>query len=110
MEGKPEAVQVVNLLVSPNQAEILSLASESTRVQLVLRNPLDTKEQPPGGVSLAGLFGQPVMAASAPVKNLPPAPRPKRSEPVHSTPETATVEVFSGTKRTEQSFELPHRR
>src|ERR1700692_1264107 len=42
-EGKPMQVQVVNLLVTPTQAEILSLASSETRIQLVLRNPLDTK-------------------------------------------------------------------
>ena len=111
VEGKPEAAQVVNLLVTPNQAEILSLASDNTRVQLVLRNPLDTKEQLTRGVSLAGLFGQPVDAAS----ELAPKPRPEVSRmrpvlPVYRAPDTTTVEVFSGTKRTEQSFELPHRR
>ena len=40
-EGKPVAVQVVNLLVTPEQAEELSLASHQTTIQLVLRNPLD---------------------------------------------------------------------
>ena len=40
-EGKPIAVQVVNLLVTPEQAEMLSLASTQTTIQLVLRNPLD---------------------------------------------------------------------
>jgi pilus assembly protein CpaB len=39
-EGKPIAVQVVNLLVTPEQAEQLSLASHQTTIQLVLRNPL----------------------------------------------------------------------
>ena len=40
-EGKPVVVPVVNLLVTPEQAEVLSLASNETRIQLVLRNPLD---------------------------------------------------------------------
>ena len=40
-EGKPITVQVVNLLVTPEQAEMLSLASTQTTIQLVLRNPLD---------------------------------------------------------------------
>src|ERR1700674_5821880 len=40
-EGKPMAVQVVNMLVTPEQAEQLSLASSQTSIQLVLRNPLD---------------------------------------------------------------------
>ena len=110
VEGKPEPVQVVNLLVTPNQAEIMSLASESTRVQLVLRNPLDEKEQLTRGASLAGLFGQTVNTASAPVRTSRPAQRTKLAEPVHRPPDIATVEVFSGTKRTENSFELTHRR
>lgn len=111
VEGKPEAAQVVNLLVSPDQAEILSLASDTTRVQLVLRNPLDTTKQLTRGVSLAGLFGQPVNPASPPPMTAPRlAPRAKLAQAVHDPPDVATVEVFSGTKRTEQSFELPHRR
>ena len=42
-EGKPQQVQVVNLLVTPEQAQTLSLATSELRIQLVLRNPLDTK-------------------------------------------------------------------
>ncbi len=110
VEGKPEAAQVVNLLVTPNQAEILSLASESTRVQLVLRNPLDTKEQLTRGVSLAGLFGQAVDAASELAPTARPAARMKPAPAVHRSPDITTVEVFSGNKRSEQSFELPPRR
>ena len=54
-EGKPEVAQVVNLLVTPEQAETLNLASES-RVQLVLQNPLDTKSEATKGTSAARLF------------------------------------------------------
>jgi pilus assembly protein CpaB len=103
VEGKPESVQVVNLLVTPDQAEILNLASDQTKVQLVLRNPLDTKEEKTSGVSVANLFGsdgkpapKPVIAAARPAP-----PRP---------PDTTIVEVFSGVKRSEQTFELPHGR
>ena len=38
-EGKAVKVAVVNLLVTPEQAELLSLASSQTKIQLVLRNP-----------------------------------------------------------------------
>lgn len=106
VEGKPESVQVVNLLVSPDQAEVLNLASDETKVQLVLRNPLDTKEESTQGVSLASLFGQTVKAAPArPV--IIAAARPAAAP---SRPETGMVEVFSGVKRSEQTFELPHQR
>jgi pilus assembly protein CpaB len=110
-DGKPEAAQVVNLLVTPSQAEVLSLASENTRVQLVLRNPLDTKEQNTQGVSLAGLFGQEVKAASkSGAWGSRPAPRVQPAPPLPRPPDRFTVEVFSGTKRSEQSFESSHRK
>ena len=34
-------VNLVNVLVTPDQAEVLNLATNDTRVQLVLRNPID---------------------------------------------------------------------
>jgi pilus assembly protein CpaB len=104
VEGKPESVQVVNLLVSPDQAEVLSLASDETKVQLVLRNPLDTREQTTQGASVAGLFGQSVKAAPMRVA-FAAAPRPIAV--ASHRPETTVVEVFSGVKRSEQTFELP---
>ena len=56
-EGKPHPVQVVNLLVTPEQAEKLTLASSQTRIQLVLRNPLDTQTTNPPGTRMSELFG-----------------------------------------------------
>src|SRR5690242_1528927 len=55
-EGKPVSVQVVNLLVTPEQAETLSLASNDTRILLVLRNPIVTEESKTHGTSVANLF------------------------------------------------------
>lgn len=75
-EGKPILVPVVNLLVDPEQAEILSLASNETRIQLVLRNPLDTTPANTPGTVLASLYGE--------VK--PPAPPPPRPRPRPATP------------------------
>ena len=77
-EGKPVAVQVVNLLVTPEQAEQLSLASHQTTIQLVLRNPLDRDVAKTPGVALGQLFdskAKPVSeAAVAPVARLRPLP------------------------------------
>jgi pilus assembly protein CpaB len=105
-DGKPESAQVVNLLVSPDQAEILNLASSETKVQLVLRNPLDTKSEITAGTSIAQLFG---------LSDKPPAPvaRPPRlvkvaaPVPVHEDHSFSTVEVFRGSKRTEETFDAP---
>jgi len=55
-EGKPVQVQVVNLLVTPEQAELLSLASNQTKIQLVLRNPLDTDSPKTPGVAMSNIF------------------------------------------------------
>ncbi len=98
VDGKPELVQVVNLLVSPDQAEVMSLASDQTRVQLVLRNPLDTNDKPTTGISLASLFGQPVKAETAA-----PAAPVRRAAPPRMTPsDSTTIEIYNGAKRTEQ--------
>jgi pilus assembly protein CpaB len=92
-EGKPQQVQVVNLLVTPDQAELLSLASNQAKIQLVLRNPLDTQTAHPPGTAMDALFADgkvkpPVVSHRA----APPAAR------------IYLVEVFNGSKRTEEKF------
>lgn len=96
-EGKPEVAQVVNLLVTPDQAEILNLAGSETKVQLVLRNPLDTKQETTHGATLAGLFGAEVRPAFSPA---PVVARPAVHTPAPASDDVA-VEVFNGVKRSE---------
>ena len=43
------SVPTVNLLLTPAQAEIMSLASNEARIQLVLRNPTDKEEAKTAG-------------------------------------------------------------
>ena len=107
-EGKPVVVPVVNLLVTPEQAELLSLASNETRIQLVLRNPLDTKPAKTSGVALAALYGD-----AAPVA--PPRPRvavapvkPPQPEAVKVVaPALLQIEIFNGPQRSEAKFTRP---
>ena len=102
VNGKPEAAQVVNLLVTPEQAETLSLAGSETKVQLVLRNPLDTQEQTTPGTSVAKLFGQAEQPV-APVKTVRVAARPQVIVEKAVTPVKVSeppVEIFAGSKRT----------
>jgi pilus assembly protein CpaB len=96
-EGKPQQVQVVNLLVTPDQAEILSLASNQTHIQLVLRNPLDTQVAQTSGTAVANLFAD---------KNaVPPKPRPAGAPHVAPRPaQIYVVEVFNGSKRSQEKF------
>ncbi len=115
-EGKPAEATVVNLLVTPNQAEVLSLASNQTRIQLVLRNPLDQKVSAPPGSDVASLFGapppkQPIVAGSAAPSNRPAAIfKPARSAAPEAPPPPLVtqfhVEVINGGKATQQSFTL----
>lgn len=96
-EGTPKQVQVVNLLVTPEQAESLSLASNQTKIQLVLRNPLDTKMAETTGTGVAQLFGQ---------RNVPVgAPRSAKIRRV-SLPASRVylIEVFNGSKKSEAKF------
>ena len=103
-EGKPVQVPVVNLLVTPEQAEILSLASNETRIQLILRNPLDTQATNTPGTAMASLFGEAKPAvpqgARARVKPAPLAVVPPPTPP----PSPFLIEVLNGPKRTEVKF------
>ncbi len=96
-EGKPNKVQVVNLLVSPEQAEVLSLASAHTHIQLVLRNPLDTATGKLPGTALSSLFGETVKPA-AKVSTI--AGKTRKPAPL-----MYSVVVFNGSQRSEQKFE-----
>jgi pilus assembly protein CpaB len=94
-EGKPQQVQVVNLLVTPEQAQILSLASNETRIQLVLRNPLDNKLEKPPGTAVAQLFTDSTPKTPATAHKASTTPAPSR---------VYLVEVFNGSKRSETKF------
>jgi pilus assembly protein CpaB len=107
-EGKPVSVPVVNLLVTPEQAEMLSLASTQTSIQLVLRNPLDTDIAKTTGSAVAQLF-RPGAPLAWDAKPAPPAPaqvspaRPPLPVPPPA-PKPRVVEVINGSKRTETQF------
>jgi len=116
-EGKPVVVQVMNLLVTPEQAEILSLASNDARIQLVLRNPTDKEETNTTGVAMANLFnGTAGKPAAAPKgvpgvrvarKAAPPPPPPPpvaAVEPPKPPPPPITVEVLHGSRKVTSQF------
>jgi pilus assembly protein CpaB len=80
-DGKAQSVQVVTLLVTPEDSEKLALASVDGKIQLSLRNPLDLKSLSPNTVHRATLFG-----------NSAPAPKADPKPPVVRTI-TRTVQV-----------------
>ena len=111
-EGKPEQAQVVNLLVTPAQAEILSLASNETHIQLVLRNPMDTQISGLPGTMMTDLFGG--TRAAAPLPSVPPGSPPPAAPPAASAPAAPppaprlyTIEVSNGAVHTQVTFSRP---
>ncbi len=117
-EGKPITVQVVNLLVTPEQAEQLSLASSQTSIQLILRNPLDHEISKTTGTALRNLFtgGRPQLGERS--SDLAPRPRPIQRQatarPVLvAAPPPApkevpfSMEIISGGTKSEKKFTNP---
>lgn len=122
-EGKPVIVPVINLLVTPEQAELLSLASSEAKIQLVLRNPLDVTKTTTSGVALEALFsdGRTAPPVAPPPQKLPPAPKPKPPVatatatppvPIAQPPaeRSRVVEVLHGNDRTQARFNDPAER
>jgi pilus assembly protein CpaB len=104
-EGKPISVTVVNLLVKPDDAEVLTLAGKETRVQLVLRNPTDDKEVKTTGTSVAHLFSgvKGSVGGGGEVRRAPRIVMPVVVAPVvKDTP--VTVEVIQGNSRSTVKF------
>jgi pilus assembly protein CpaB len=112
-EGKPVQVPVLNLLVTPEQAEMISLASSRAQIQLVLRNPLDKEEAKTQGTAFARLFtgqaGLPALAAGAPKPRggaAAPAPRPAvEVRAPKPKPEPIVVEILIGSRKSSTKFE-----
>jgi pilus assembly protein CpaB len=106
-EGKPISVPVVNLLVTPDQAEVLNLAASETKIQLVLRNPMDTVIAKTPGTAVANLFkgGQLVLADAKAAPRRPRIVNTVAPKPPVPKPQPVVVEVFQGGKRDEVKFQ-----
>jgi pilus assembly protein CpaB len=120
--GKPLSVQVVTLLVTPEQSEVVALASVDGRIQLALRNPLDLEQKNPAAVRREHLFSggtsapppppapaaKPRPAARPAAAKVVPPPPPEPAKPVPppapAIPPKTTVQVFSGNKQETLEF------
>ena len=96
------AAPVITLAVSPDDAQRLALASQEGRIQLSLRNPLDTKKGGIGATRASSLYpdekpavteAKPKIHKAAAKTPLPPPPGPYQ------------VEMIRGSKRDETKFE-----
>jgi pilus assembly protein CpaB len=106
-EGKPQQVRVVNLLVTPEQAQVLSLASSLNpggaqgHIQLALRNPLDTEVAQVAGTGMAQLFSGAAPSPASPRQAPAARPEPKPAPKVYS------IEVYNGSQKSEKTFVSP---
>ena len=99
-EGKPQTVTVITLLVSPDDAELLALASKEGRLQLALRNTLDTL-----AVATSGARADRLSPSSAS------SPSPNRTQRARAAPtlkaNPTVVEGYRGGERTLTTFQKP---
>ena len=86
-QGQPQTVSVVTLLVTPEQAETLTLAAEEGQLQLALRNTLDRDTVATEGQVVANLL---------PRWRTQPSPAPRQ---VRRAPPRRQVEVYRGPER-----------
>jgi pilus assembly protein CpaB len=104
-KGKPVSVSVVTLLVDPEQAERLTLASTEGKIQLALRNPLDKTAPQTLGVkpnvllASAAAAARPATPASARRSG---TPRPVAAAPSAAPAPAPVVEIIRGDKRAQE--------
>ncbi len=97
-EGKPQTVSVITLLVSAEDATKLAMGSTQGKIQLALRNTVDTDNSMPPAVLQTTLFSS---GAPAPAPIVARHVAPKAAAPA---PTAYQVEVITGSKRETKSF------
>jgi len=95
-DGKPQTVPVITLLVNPEDASKLTMAANQGKLQLALRNTIDTKLVSPAPVLQATLFGGALPA--------PPVKHSGSSKAPPPPPAPYIIEVITGNKRENKSF------
>jgi len=96
--NKPMAVSVVTLLVSPDEAERLTLASTEGKIQLALRNPMDKTAPQTPGIRPAALMGSAAPGVRRVASNRSASPSQTQAAPAPAP----TVEIIRGDKRAQE--------
>lgn len=94
--GRPENVAVITLLVTPADAAKLAMASNSGKIQLALRNTIDSQTVNPPPVLQASIYG---LEAAPAVEHHYVAPAAKPAPPP-----SFVVDVIAGGKRENKTF------
>src|SRR5258707_906253 len=97
--GDSQSAPVITLLVSPDDGQRLTLASQEGRIQLALRNPLDTKRAEVGSTRASSLYPGAVLVVTQAKR------RAHKPMSVTVVPSSAyAVETIRGSKRDETKF------
>ncbi len=113
---KPQVVRVVTLLVTPEEAERVVLASHEGQLRLAMRNYEDKKVVATSGVDVAELLRAagvaPVVqphqgAASTPVQNAAPRPKPVEVEVLRNGKSVENVSFVHGHGGSSSSASIP---
>jgi pilus assembly protein CpaB len=100
--GDPQSAAVITLLLSPDDAQKLTLASSQGHIQLALRNPVDTRKEDLAAAKANGLYRNLNPAAPPPSR-----PKPAKGPKVQAAPAPPgayKVEVIRGNKVDETKF------
>ena len=101
-QGKPQHVNVVTLLLSPEDSQKLLMASSQASIQFVLRNGADQTTEKVKPTSLDELIATGKPAPPPPRRRT--AARTVRPEHKAPAPSVYVVEVIQGQKRQDQEF------
>lgn len=92
-EKKPEVVNTVTLELSPDQAEVINLASGQGKIRLALRNMINHAEFVTKGITTSQISRMPTL-----IDTVPPKVTPKVSETVRK------MDIIKGTKRDQVEY------
>jgi len=95
--GEAQNAAVITLLVTPEDAQKLTLANSEGRIQLALRNPLDTRQDEVASASARGLYKG--GAAPAPTAAVHHAVIAKPQAAAPPPPTGVSIEIYQGDKQ-----------
>jgi pilus assembly protein CpaB len=104
--GEAQNTPVITLLVSPDDAERLTLASSEGHIQLALRNPLDTRQDEVAAANAKGLYKGGTPQAAPPPVHVRPIKQSLKTVPPPS-PSVLSIEVYQGDKKTPDVVKFP---
>jgi pilus assembly protein CpaB len=96
--GEAQTTPVITLLASPEDAERVTLAQSEGKIQLSLRNPLDTHSDPVDAANARGLYKGGTVPVAPPRSPVRPVKQQKTEKPP-PPPSVLSIEVYQGDKK-----------